>query len=167
MGNRCADHVTPLYPQKLALTSPTGDGRSVGIVRSRTKATEFSLYLCFLHIEVRSKSCPNQNLFRKIPVNIVPVPRAAQLVRTACFAFTQFSLFLFIEDPTALPYESSRAPVPFSYQGAYLNFIAMFMKNESFIRTEKVKITNLTLFSGTQNIDYAMCLKKSVNFFAS
>ena len=33
-GDRCADHVTPLYPQKLALTSPTGGGRSVGIVRS-------------------------------------------------------------------------------------------------------------------------------------
>jgi len=43
VGTRCADHVTPLYPQKLALTSPTGCGRSVGIVRSRTKATEFSL----------------------------------------------------------------------------------------------------------------------------
>ena len=43
MGTRCADHVTPLYPQKLALTSLTGGGRSVGIVRSRTKATEFSL----------------------------------------------------------------------------------------------------------------------------
>jgi len=24
VGTRCADHVTPLYPQKLALTSPTG-----------------------------------------------------------------------------------------------------------------------------------------------
>ena len=44
MRIRCADHVTPLYPQKLALTSPTGGGRSVGIVRSRTKATEL-LYL--------------------------------------------------------------------------------------------------------------------------
>ena len=42
MGIRCADHVTPLYPQKLALASPTGGGRSVGIVRSRTKATEIS-----------------------------------------------------------------------------------------------------------------------------
>ena len=41
VGTRCADHVTPLYPQKLALTSPTGGGRSVGIVRVRTKATEF------------------------------------------------------------------------------------------------------------------------------
>jgi len=41
--------VTPLYPQKLALTSPTGGGRSVGMVRSRTKATEFSfsyIYIC-------------------------------------------------------------------------------------------------------------------------
>ena len=43
VGIRCPDHVTPLYPQKLALTSPTGGGRSVGIVRSRTKATEFVL----------------------------------------------------------------------------------------------------------------------------
>jgi len=41
VGIRCADHVTPFYPQKLALTSPTGGGRPVGIVRSRTKATEF------------------------------------------------------------------------------------------------------------------------------
>jgi hypothetical protein len=30
-----------LYPQKLALTSPTSGGRSVGIVRSPTQATEF------------------------------------------------------------------------------------------------------------------------------
>ena len=43
VGTRCANHVTPFYPQKLALTSPTGSGRSVGMVRSRTKATEFSL----------------------------------------------------------------------------------------------------------------------------
>jgi hypothetical protein len=41
VGIRCADHVTPLYPQKLALTSPTGGGRSVGIGHSRTKAMEF------------------------------------------------------------------------------------------------------------------------------
>jgi hypothetical protein len=34
-----------LYLQKLALTSPTSGGRSVGIVRSRTQATEF---VCFI-----------------------------------------------------------------------------------------------------------------------
>jgi hypothetical protein len=33
------------YPQKLTLTSPTSGGSSVGIVRSRTKATEFVLSL--------------------------------------------------------------------------------------------------------------------------
>jgi hypothetical protein len=37
-----------LYPQKLALTSPTSSGRSVGIVRSRTQATEFSFFSSFL-----------------------------------------------------------------------------------------------------------------------
>ena len=49
VGTHCADHVTPLYPQKLAQTSPTGGGRSVGIVRSRTKATEFSLVSSCCH----------------------------------------------------------------------------------------------------------------------
>jgi hypothetical protein len=33
-----------LYPEKLALTSPASSSRSVGIVRSRTQATEFSLF---------------------------------------------------------------------------------------------------------------------------
>jgi hypothetical protein len=32
-----------LYPQKLALTSPSSGGRSVGIVLSLTQATEFFL----------------------------------------------------------------------------------------------------------------------------
>jgi hypothetical protein len=34
-----------LYPQKLALTSLTSGGRSVGIFCSQTKATEFSFIL--------------------------------------------------------------------------------------------------------------------------
>ena len=52
MGTRCADHVTPLYPQKLALTSPTGGGRSVGIVRSRTKATEYFFKYIYIYIYI-------------------------------------------------------------------------------------------------------------------
>jgi hypothetical protein len=44
LGIRHADHVA-LYPQKLALTWPTSGGRSVGIVRSRTQVTEFSLVI--------------------------------------------------------------------------------------------------------------------------
>jgi hypothetical protein len=36
-------YTTPSNPQKLALPSPTSGGRSVGIVRLRTMATEFSI----------------------------------------------------------------------------------------------------------------------------
>jgi hypothetical protein len=42
----------------LALTSPTGGGRSVGIVRSRTKATEFSLI--GIWVKVKGKVVPLQ-----------------------------------------------------------------------------------------------------------
>jgi hypothetical protein len=42
-GNPLRSPRDTLYPKKLALTSPTRGGRSVGIVRSRTKAMEFSL----------------------------------------------------------------------------------------------------------------------------
>ena len=74
MGNRCADHVTPLYSQKLALTSPTGGGRSVGIVRSRTKATEFLLpatlphdtfvwWLCYLRRKPSQRDRPARSSF--------------------------------------------------------------------------------------------------------
>ena len=61
VGTRCADHVTPLYPQKLALTSPTGGGRSVGIVRSRNKAKEFFLISQLFKDEKYFR----QNLYRK------------------------------------------------------------------------------------------------------
>jgi hypothetical protein len=36
-----------LYPQKLVLTSLTRGGRSVGTVRSRTQATQFSFLVCY------------------------------------------------------------------------------------------------------------------------
>jgi hypothetical protein len=36
-GIRCADHATPSIRKMLALTSPTSCGRSVGVVRLRTK----------------------------------------------------------------------------------------------------------------------------------
>ena len=48
-GTHCADHVTPLYPQKLALTSPTGGGHSVGIVRVRIKATELLVVVIYIY----------------------------------------------------------------------------------------------------------------------
>jgi hypothetical protein len=47
VGICCADHATPSIRKKLALASPTSGGRSVDIVRPRTKTTEFVLF-CFL-----------------------------------------------------------------------------------------------------------------------
>jgi hypothetical protein len=44
VGIRCADCVSPLNTQNLALTSPTSGGRSFGIVHLRTKAKELSLF---------------------------------------------------------------------------------------------------------------------------
>jgi hypothetical protein len=45
VGIRHTDHVAPCIRKKLAITSPTSGGRSVGIVRSRTQTMEFSLVL--------------------------------------------------------------------------------------------------------------------------
>jgi hypothetical protein len=45
VGFRRAYHATPLYPQKLALTSPTNGGLLVGIVPSRSKATKLLVTL--------------------------------------------------------------------------------------------------------------------------
>jgi hypothetical protein len=44
VGIRDADHV---YPQKLAITSPTSGGRSVGMVRSRTQTMEFFFFCSY------------------------------------------------------------------------------------------------------------------------
>jgi hypothetical protein len=47
-----------LYPQKLALTSPTSGSRSFGIVRSRNEATEFSFsFYVMKHWKVKKVKC--------------------------------------------------------------------------------------------------------------
>jgi hypothetical protein len=48
VGIRRADYATPVYQENLALTSSTSGGRSVGILRSRTKATEFVCWCPFV-----------------------------------------------------------------------------------------------------------------------
>jgi len=87
VGNRCASHVTPLYPQKLALTSPTGGGRSVGMVRSRTKATEFSFSFFFyvsVSVEHQSSHLPENCTLAKEEV-IVSGKVISQLRRLSKF----------------------------------------------------------------------------------
>jgi hypothetical protein len=44
VGIRHADHVAPLSAKKLAITSSTSGGCSVGIVRSRTQTMEFFFF---------------------------------------------------------------------------------------------------------------------------
>jgi hypothetical protein len=54
LGIRHADYSTPLYSQKLALTSPTSGGRSVGTVRSQIQATEFVLFvICWVEFSTK------------------------------------------------------------------------------------------------------------------
>jgi hypothetical protein len=52
-----------LYPQTLALTSPTSGSRSVGIIRSRTQATEFFFVL---YVELR---VPNLTLASSLQID--------------------------------------------------------------------------------------------------
>jgi hypothetical protein len=55
-----------LYPQKLALTSPTSGGHSVGIVRSRTKGTES--FFCFFQEDlVQTQTSEHCSVLRKFP----------------------------------------------------------------------------------------------------
>jgi hypothetical protein len=63
-----------LHPQKLALTSPTSGGRSVGIVRSRTKATEFVVFYCLTQ-SYFSSSTTHSFSFMPVPVRSPSVSR--------------------------------------------------------------------------------------------
>jgi hypothetical protein len=63
VGIRCAGHVTPLYPQKLALTSPTRGVPSVGTVRLRTKVTELYTQITVWYAE-RPPCIPDSHLYR-------------------------------------------------------------------------------------------------------
>jgi hypothetical protein len=58
VGIRHTDNVAPYIRKTFALTSPTRGGRSVGIVRSRTQATEFNFsffFISFMYLETRGK----------------------------------------------------------------------------------------------------------------
>jgi hypothetical protein len=67
VGIGCADHVIPYIRKKLALTSPTTGGRSVGIVRSQTKATEF-LFVCRIdEVEVNGIRSQSQRAVLNAP----------------------------------------------------------------------------------------------------
>jgi hypothetical protein len=64
-----------LYPQKLAVISPTSGGRSVGIVRLRTRATEFYWYIyIYIYIWLWFKEMwEGRNQFEKADFSVCPI----------------------------------------------------------------------------------------------
>jgi hypothetical protein len=63
--------LTPVYPQKLALTSPASGGSSVGIVRSRIKATR--LLLCYYFIIIVTFLVSLMCVVQVCPTHIIPL----------------------------------------------------------------------------------------------
>jgi hypothetical protein len=61
-----------LYPQKLALASPTSGGRSAGIVRSWTQATEFSLVFMSRKKKLQAYNTLHLNTYRLVFYNMTP-----------------------------------------------------------------------------------------------
>jgi hypothetical protein len=57
---RHADNMAPSSRKKLALTSPTSCGRSVGIIRLQTEATDFSLVL--VNVLTLNRALPKLNI---------------------------------------------------------------------------------------------------------
>jgi hypothetical protein len=58
-----------IYPQNLALISPTSGGRSIGIVRSRTQATELTLVATNIEHMLTKRIAMSKNLFRRRAAN--------------------------------------------------------------------------------------------------
>jgi hypothetical protein len=68
---RCADHATSSIIKKLALTSPTSGGRSVGIVRLRTKGRGVKFYIQFCGMFLLGNTVYNITNFGKIGMRFV------------------------------------------------------------------------------------------------
>ena len=116
MGIRCADHVTPLYPQKLALTSPTGGGRSVGIIRSRTKATESYCFINESDQKVGQFLTMNGSVLENEYMKKMTSVRCGKLYPTA-----QNFLLLFILFSPTQDAPNSQTPVRAQFIGLHLN----------------------------------------------
>jgi hypothetical protein len=71
--------MAPLYPQKLAITSPTSGGRSVGIVRSRTQTMEFFFIIGIWQGVI---SCQSSEYHKTVFISWVVFFYFAQYVKT-------------------------------------------------------------------------------------
>jgi hypothetical protein len=106
VGTRYADHVTPLYPQKLALSSPTGGGRSVGTVRSRTKSIELML--------VKYKQILHTYLFNYLLLTYLHTPSSRVLLENQRSSQLVKKFPTFMEPDILLPHLQVPATCPYS-----------------------------------------------------
>jgi hypothetical protein len=116
VGIRCVDHAT-LYQLKLALTSPTGCGRSVGEVCFWTKTSEFS-FLVFttssFHIHGNLCPVPSESyLHSNVFVNLFPRNPLLVTSRTVCVVLQQSLLDASVTPPVCLSVCLSMALQPF------------------------------------------------------
>jgi hypothetical protein len=98
-----------LYPQKLALTSPTSGGRSVGIVRSRAQATEFSLVLLSETILAAHPSAGrcNINWGMWLEVSCFGCFRyTSEICRTEIASFREAAFFIYVPHSSTLMKEA-------------------------------------------------------------
>jgi hypothetical protein len=77
----CADHATSLYLLKLALTSLTSGGHSVGIVRWQTKAPEY-----FFFGSKYQKHCTHYGNFMSVSICLIAGPNFMSGLR-CCFHY--------------------------------------------------------------------------------
>jgi hypothetical protein len=81
------------YPQKLTLTLPTSGGRSVGIVRLRTKATEFS----FLDLNLFTSKQPLKALFWYVTLmKLFRKSTVRAILRCEMFNITLYDAYKFL-----------------------------------------------------------------------
>jgi hypothetical protein len=98
LGIHHADHVASLYPQKLALTSPTSGGHSVGIVRSWTQATEFVCFVC-CGLSALGESDGRLSVFPKPPKHLTSYTPIRIITRPAPAAALPGVYFIFYIRP--------------------------------------------------------------------
>jgi hypothetical protein len=129
-----------MYPQKLALTSPTSGGRSVGIVHSRTQATEFKFFFIleaiwhiffpFCRAVKTPKGCSGFSIFNVL-INVLDV-----INHTVFSLMTNY--YLTINPPSGRLFFQSDAD--YAHKWCSENFISLIsVKPESPLLSGKLK----------------------------
>jgi hypothetical protein len=105
IGIRHANHVAPSIRKKLALTSLTSGGRSVGVVRLRTEAVEFlsisrfSQWTLFFSVSYRNPATTFSLLPVTCPSNLILSDSLIQVICHEDYNLQNLSLCSFLHFP--------------------------------------------------------------------